>query len=447
MHCWVVVVDDDLLCLTNAKDILTEEGMRVCIMRSGQDLLKFMTKNTPDLILLDVMMPQMDGFQTYHALRKFEEDSGRIKTPVIFLTGSEDSEKENQGLEIGASDFIHKPFNKDILVRRIYNSVKNAKVIESLKDEASYDHLTGFLSRAAGTSRIAEYCASKEGVMVILDLDNFKLVNDLHGHDMGDRVLRTFADIVRNNIRRGDVVTRVGGDEFTAFFCNLSDDNSIAALIHRLNEQLLAEVSELLGGSLDIPLGISMGAVLVPEYGREYEKLFALADKALYQAKHNGKRSYTLYSHEVVSSTAMENSLQQEMNRVLQIVDERNERDGAMMLSIDQFSTIYRFIKRYYVRFGGKVSSFLFVLSGDDPESLKQATAQFGECLNRTLGRSDLIVQNKPNQFFLLLPELSEHDSAAVMSRIMESWKKCPHDDSIHIEKMIAPMAYNKKVN
>ncbi len=446
MNCWVVVVDDDLLSLINAKDILSGEGMRVSIMRSGQDLLKFMTKNTPDLVLLDVMMPDMDGFQTYHALRKFEEDSGRQKTPVIFLTGSEDSEKENLGLEIGASDFIHKPFNKDILVRRIYNSVKNAKVIETLKDEASYDHLTGFLSRAAGTRRIAEYCASREGVMVILDLDNFKLVNDLHGHDMGDRVLMTFADIVRRNIRRGDVVTRVGGDEFTAFFCNLSDDNAIAALIHRLNEQLLAKVAELLGGSLDIPLGISMGAVLVPEYGRDYEQLFSLADKALYQAKHNGKRSYTLYSHEFVSSTAMENSLQQEMNRVLQIVDDRNEGDGAMMLSIDQFSTIYRFIKRYYARFGGKVSNFLFVLSGDEPEALEQETAQFGECLKRTLGRSDLIVQNKPNQFFLLLPELSEHDSAIVMSRIMESWEKYPHDDSIHIEKMIAPMSYNKTV-
>ncbi|MBO5566058.1 MAG: diguanylate cyclase [Succinivibrio sp.] len=443
MNCWVVVVDDDMLSLTNAKNILAGEGMRVSRLRSGHDLLKFMTKNTPDLILLDIMMPDMDGFQTYHALRKFEEESGRMKTPVIFLTGSEDSETENLGLEVGASDYIHKPFNKDILVRRIYNSVMNAKVIETLKDEASYDHLTGFLNRAAGTSRISELCATKEGAMLILDLDNFKLVNDLYGHDMGDRVLSTFADIVRRNIRRGDVVTRVGGDEFTAFFSNLSDDNSIAALIDRLNEQFIDKVAELLGGTLDIPLGISMGAVLVPEYGREYEKLFSLADKALYQAKHNGKRGYTLYSQEVVSNIAREDSLQQEMERVSKIVDNRNDKDGALMLSIDQFSTIYRFIQRFSVRYGGKASKFLFVLSGDDPEALKQATAQFSECLKRTLRRSDIIMQNKPNEFFLLLPELSEEDTSAVMSRIMKSWETYSHDCNIKIEKVIEPLSYD----
>ncbi|WP_051533443.1 PleD family two-component system response regulator [Anaerovibrio sp. RM50] len=84
MNCWVVVVDDEIMSLTNAKIILKDEGMRVDRLRSGRDLLKFMTKNKPDLILMDVMMPEMDGFQTYHKLRQYEEETGRKRTPVIF---------------------------------------------------------------------------------------------------------------------------------------------------------------------------------------------------------------------------------------------------------------------------------------------------------------------------------------------------------------------------
>ena len=78
MNCWIVVVDDEALSLTNAKNLLNEQDMRVSCLRSGQDLLKFMAKNEPDLILLDILMPEMDGFETYHALRQMEEETGRV---------------------------------------------------------------------------------------------------------------------------------------------------------------------------------------------------------------------------------------------------------------------------------------------------------------------------------------------------------------------------------
>ena len=130
MGYWIVVVDDEPLSLTNARSILIKNEMKVSCLRSGADLLKFVETNDPDLILLDILMPEMDGFETFHALRRLEEKEGRIPTPVIFLTGENNSESERRGLKAGASDFIRKPFDRDILINRINNTIINSKTIE-----------------------------------------------------------------------------------------------------------------------------------------------------------------------------------------------------------------------------------------------------------------------------------------------------------------------------
>ena len=105
MGYWIVVVDDDPFSLTNAKNLLREKNMRVSCLRSGSDLLEFVEKHTPDLILLDILMPNMDGFETYRALRQYEKKEGKTQIPIIFLTGEDSSETERRGLKAGASDF------------------------------------------------------------------------------------------------------------------------------------------------------------------------------------------------------------------------------------------------------------------------------------------------------------------------------------------------------
>ena len=184
MDYWIVVVDDEAVSLIEAKCLLDEENMRVSCLRSGRNLLKFIERHTPDLILLDILMPEMDGFETYHALRRYEEQTGRSNIPVIFLTGEEDRETERRGLKAGASDFIHKPFDRDILLSRIKNTIMNHKTIESLEEEVTVDKLTGFLNKASGSEKIEKLCRETRGALLVMDLDNFKLVNDLFGHDM-----------------------------------------------------------------------------------------------------------------------------------------------------------------------------------------------------------------------------------------------------------------------
>ncbi|MCR5097775.1 MAG: response regulator, partial [Lachnospiraceae bacterium] len=206
MGYWIVVVDDEPLCLTETKRLLSEHDMRVSCLRSGRDLIKFIENNTPDLILLDVIMPEMDGFETFNRLRYLEDKMARKRTPVIFLTSDKDNESEQRGLRMGASDFIHKPINDVVVISRIINSIKNQKTIDSLKEEATIDKLTGFYNKDSGTKRIADHIIFSTGALMMFDLDNFKLVNDLFGHDMGDEVLRAFSDIVRDQVRETDII-------------------------------------------------------------------------------------------------------------------------------------------------------------------------------------------------------------------------------------------------
>ena len=451
MNYWIVVVDDESLSLTHAKSILKEQDMRVSCLRSGRDLLKFMAKNAPDLILLDIQMPEMDGFETYQALRDMEDEAGQPHIPVIFLSGRDDNEAEHLGLKVGASDFIHKPFNKDILIRRILNAVKNTKVIESLTEEATIDKLTGFMNKTSGTSKVAKLCEDRTGMLAIFDLDNFKLVNDLYGHSMGDSVLKTFAEVVRRNVRSQDVVVRIGGDEFMAFFCNMVDEKALAGLNQRLNAQLLREVSSLAGEGFDIPLGISIGAVLVPDQGRDYEALFSLADSALYKVKKNGKHRSELYHQKDDTNLSREEDIKREFSRITQIVEERHSRGGALSLGLDQFSFIYRFVRRFYTRYGGMAIKLLFILSEENPNiekdySLNDAAAKFSLCLQDTLRKSDMILQHKTNQFFLLLPELSEDDFPNVLERLKQAWESTEFNEGIHVEYLIEPVVYEKQV-
>ena len=450
MGIWIVVVDDDPLVLTHTKRILREQDMRVSCLRSGRDLLKFMGKNAPDLILLDIQMPEMDGFTTQQELRRMEEEAGREPTPIIFLSGLENSEAESRSFEQGAADFIRKPVHKDILTKRILNTVKHTKEIVSLKEEAAVDKLTGLLNKAAGTVRVTKLCAERAGMLMILDLDNFKLVNDIYGHSMGDKVLRTFADVVRRNIRSQDVMVRIGGDEFMGFFANMDSETALESLHRRLNSELIKETVKLAGESFNIPLSISIGAVLVPEYGRDYDMLFPLADSALYRVKQSGKNGVRIYGQDGENNLSGENDIQKEFARITQIVEGWHRRDGGISMDLKQFSLIYHFLRQFYKRYGGTVVKLLFILSEEDtakelPYSLKDAAEKFELCLQDTLRKSDMILRHKPNQFYVLLQNLSEEDCPSVFQRIMNTWEAGETHTGIHIEYLMEYVIYEKE--
>ena len=437
MRNWIVIVDDEAMSLTNARIMLGEENMRVSCLRSGRELLKFVEKNTPDLILLDILMPDMDGFETYHALRELEEHMGRSHIPVVFCTGENDSASEQQGLELGASDYIRKPYNKEILIKRIENTINNSSTIETLKEEAMVDTLTGFLNKTHGTERISKLCSRKNGSLIILDLDNFKLVNDLFGHETGDKVLAAFSDIVRRNTRETDTLCRIGGDEFMAFCDDLTAESSLASITLRINTQLCEEAERLMGKDHGIPLGISAGVVMVPEYGRDYEELFSMADSALYKVKKEGKHGYCLYHKPQEDEDPLSADQDQKLERIIKIVEERNDAGGALMLGNDSFALVYRFIMRFYKRYGGTAALVLFTISmpeGTDNIKLLETSSEFSGMLQKNLRVSDIIMQNGSCDFFVMLTERTKAEAEGATKRILECWERTGHDEEAVVD-------------
>ena len=422
-----MVVDDDMANLQMAGTILSKNNMRVTALKSGQAMLNYITEHgAPDLILLDIMMPEMDGFETLKNLRKLEKSKGISETPVIFLTADDKTGTESKGFEVGVSDFIRKPFNPEVLLRRIDNVISMQKEMNSLKNEATIDKLTGFLNKAASNSRLSQVCLLGVGTLMMIDLDSFKLVNDLYGHEMGDKVLISFAKIIRETLPKGSTYGRIGGDEFVAFSAGTETEEDVAEITRILNEKLLASAREMMGEDMNIPLGTSVGAIFVPRFGNDYTSLLKLADKCLYVVKKNGKHGYSLYTTGALAEEES-NSPDMDIKGISEILAERNITNVALQLDMDAFTHVYRFANRYFIRNNINSCKVLFTLH--KPEEMHEDNYhdfcdEFGNHIRENLRKSDLLTRSRFNQYYVIITDIREEFVDKVIKEIIASWKE-----------------------
>ena len=424
---WIMVVDDDMANLQMAGTILSKNNMRVTALKSGQALLNYITEHgAPDLILLDIMMPEMDGFETLKNLRKLEKSKGMSETPVIFLTADEKTGTESKGFEVGVSDFIRKPFNPEVLLRRIDNVISMQKEMDSLKNEATIDKLTGFLNKAATNSKLTQVCLLGVGTLMMIDLDSFKLVNDLYGHEMGDKVLIAFANIIRETLPKGSTYGRIGGDEFVAFSFGTQDESEVANLTALLNKRLVDAAKEMMGEDMQIPLGTSVGAVFVPKYGNDYASLLKVADKCLYNVKKNGKHGYSLYSPDALSDQDG-NSSSLDLGSLDEILSERNITNVALQLDMDAFTNVYRYATRYFIRYNVSSCKILFTVEwpeGMEEEEYRNYCDDFGNHIRESLRKSDMLTRCRYNQYFVLVTDVREEFVDRIVASIIDSFRQ-----------------------
>ena len=420
---WIIVVDDDTANLKMAGHILSKNNMRVTALKSGSAFLEYVTDNgLPDLVLLDIKMPVMDGFETLDRLRQLEEQQGLMKTPVIFLTADEDVDTETRGFEVGVSDFIRKPFNPDVLLRRIDNIMSNSQEMHDLKSEATTDKLTGMLNKGATGVELSRMCSDTTGCLMMIDLDSFKLVNDIYGHEMGDKVLISCADIIKRNVPEGSKCGRIGGDEFTAFAAGITTESAVADIARKINEEITASAKLLMGDDMSIPLGASIGGIFVPRYGNDYTSLLKLADKTLYTVKKNGKHGYGLYDDEADDE---EGTGTLDINAISEILGERSIQDVALQLDKESFSPVYRYVMRYIIRHHINACKVLFTLapaSGNTDTDFYDNVDEFGNHIRSSLRKSDIFMRNHKNQYFVFLTDIRSDSIEKVVSNLINNW-------------------------
>ena len=219
-HANILIVDDVEDNLEILGDLLTFDGYNVQTARSGEGALKLMQESRPDLILLDILMPGMDGFEVCDRL-KAEENTKDI--PVIFVSSMADIDSKVQGFKIGGVDFINKPFQHAEILVRVNTHITMLRLRKHLEEQntelerlANTDYLTELYNRRRffNTAEVEFTESLRSGnpiSITLIDLDHFKQVNDTHGHLVGDHVLVHIAHLIRSNCCAGDIAARYGG--------------------------------------------------------------------------------------------------------------------------------------------------------------------------------------------------------------------------------------------
>ncbi len=433
---WVLIVDDEATNLKIADRVLSRSGIRVTALESGQAMLDFLKENapsTPDLILLDTMMPGMDGFETLAKLRQQEGDGP--ETPVIFLSADQKLATESRGLRSGAVDYIRKPLAPGILITRVQNALRTQEKLQQFEREAMLDGMTGMLNKNSSEEKITDACRTETGFLCVLDLDNFKLINDLCGHDMGDRALILFSELLKNNLRSEDLCGRIGGDEFLVFARNMRTEDELIHFTKRINGDYVNMLRELLGDQLKFSVGVSIGAAAVPACGRDFGTLFHLADQALGAVKQKGKHSCALSGGPEQGQPAA--SAQLTLDSVTMILEERNISTNAMWMGREAFINIYRYMIRYMERYHGVAYRVLFTVHMAPEIVAKEAhddiMLQFRHLMQESLRNSDLMVEVSENQIFLLLPQTHEFGIDVVINRLRNRWEQMEYHEKAEI--------------
>ncbi len=444
MSNWIIIVDDDRANLKMAGHVLSKKGIRVSGVTSGQALLDYLKeKGMPDLILLDINMKDMDGFETLKRLRELE--AGQSEVPVIFLTADENEESESRALQVGAVDYIRKPFEPAVLMSRVKRTLDMQDRLHRFEQDAKIDTLTQCLNRGAVEEKLEGLCRDARGFLCVLDLDAFKLVNDLCGHDVGDEVLRVFAHQLQNSLRSDDVCGRIGGDEFIVFARNMKTERELANLYQRINDGFSAECTGLLGKLSDIPLGVSLGAAAVPWQGRDYSALFHLADQALSAVKKDGKHGWKLSGQAGADGAAQMEGM--DLETATAILSERNISQNAMWMGQEAFVSIYRYMVRYMERYHGMAYRVLFTVEPIDSEgqTAKETLTHFRQMLQHSLRNSDVMMEVGENKLFLLLPEAHDYDIDRVVARLLDQWGRSEHGKSARITYETGQVHLNRK--
>ena len=304
MQFTILVVDDDPANIRVLSSLLKAD-YKVVVAKSGESAVQLASQCTPHLILLDVVMPDMDGFEV---IRKLKNNDKTQDIPVIFITGLNSDSHEELGLKLGASDYIHKPFHSGIVKARIKNQLEILRKNHLLEEVANIDVLTELPNRRKWFQDLESFKSTqlnenKALAIGILDIDHFKEYNDYYGHSLGDQTLLKLAQAIHGDLEKhGAQLYRFGGEEFVFIMFNQDVsliEQCIRKICHTVEQQQIEHKT-----SKVKPIVTVSGGACIQYCGQEIpsSRMLEHADKLLYKVKQQGK------NHIRLAHTIAENS-------------------------------------------------------------------------------------------------------------------------------------------
>ena len=271
----VLIVDDDKFVLKIEENILKKVNLNVLKAKNGEEALKCISDNNIDLVLTDLNMPKMDGEKLLIKIRKLKTMD---ELPVVVISSNKEHFQISKLLKLGANDYLTKPFFKEELILRVNNLLNITNNIKNIKTQMFIDSLTKVYNRLFLEKRLENiFHIYKTKSVAMLDIDFFKKINDTYGHQVGDEILKHFANTIKNSIRKSDYIIRYGGEEFLLFLPNA---------IKAEAKLVLYKIRKNLKSYKDINFTFSAG---ISNEGDKLAEMIKIADERLYQAKREGR--------------------------------------------------------------------------------------------------------------------------------------------------------------
>jgi two-component system cell cycle response regulator len=277
---------------------LKDEGLEFSTAFSGAEGLEMAERHQPSLILLDIGMPDMDGFEVLHAL-KDNRDTTAI--PVVMMSGSVDSSDKVRAFELGAMDYVTKPVDVPELRARIQSAIRISRLMKMLEQRAHIDGLTGLWNRKHFNERLEAHISSLQRgderlALAMCDLDHFKRLNDTFGHPAGDEVLQAFAKLLNRELRGYDIACRYGGEEFALILPRTTREEA-RAVCDRIRCALECSTYSRFP---EVSATGSFGVTDAPAGGEPTVAAWIeAADRAMYSAKDAGRNRVHVYGVDV----------------------------------------------------------------------------------------------------------------------------------------------------
>jgi len=293
----VLIVDDSTLNIAALTNILAPE-YQLYVEKDGGASIEAAKKLTPDLILLDVIMPGMDGFEV---ITRLKANTVTQDIPVIFITGLDSNADEEKGFVLGAADYINKPFSPAVVKLRVRNQIQIVNQIRTIHKQSITDELTGLGNRRFFYTHLEQEWnhAKRNGAsfsFMMMDIDRFKLYNDTHGHLQGDVALKNTAKTIKESLSRTiDKAARWGGEEFAVILPDTSVDGAmkVAERIRKNVERNPLPLPD--GGTNNVTVSIGLNAIKPQGQDIHLKTFISGADKALYHAKATGRNRVIVY--------------------------------------------------------------------------------------------------------------------------------------------------------